>query len=364
MRRGRRGWMVSGLVVVPLLAAVWGAYGLVGGGGGDEGTSSVRTVAATKANVVDMVTAAGVLQSRYSANVDFSTAGTVKEIDVKVGDAVSKGQRLATLDDALANKQVQVARANLDAARQQLTDAVTKGAPTAQPRAQVQQAELQLEQAQDALAATVLTAPGDGTVVSLSGTIGQRTGGGTSGGGGQNSASGNGAFLAITDMANLTARASVVETDVSKLKPDQQASVTVNALPNQPIQAKVTEIGLAPTNSDGLARYGVSLALTDPPPTLRPGQSASVQVTVAEVENTLAVPPAALRTAGGQSTVTVLTKGQQVRRAVGTGVRGEALVQITSGLQEGDQVVLPSASGGQGEGDRGSGSGSRFGGGG
>jgi macrolide-specific efflux system membrane fusion protein len=354
--------MLSGLLVVLLLAAAWGAYSLLGGGSGGKATSPVRTVAATRANVVEMVTAAGVLQSRYSANVDFSAAGTVKEIGVKVGDAVSKGQRLATLDDALANKQVQVAHANLDAARQQLSDAVTKGAPIAQPRAQIQQAELRLEQAKDTLAATVLTAPGDGTVVSLSGSVGQRAGGGTSGGGGQNPASGTGAFLVITDMANLTARASVVETDVSKLKPDQQASVTVNALPNQPIQAKVTDIGLAPTSSDGIARYGVSLALSNPPPTLRPGQSASVQVTVAEAENTLAVPPAALQTAGGQSTVTVLTKGQQVRRSVGTGVRGEALVQITSGLQEGDQVVLPSASGGGG--DRGLGGGSQFGGGG
>jgi macrolide-specific efflux system membrane fusion protein len=342
--------MVSGLLVLPLFAAAWGVYGLLGGGSGGKAASSVKPVAVTRANVVEMVTAVGVLQSKYSANVDFSAAGTVKEINVKVGDAVSKGQRLATLDDALANKQVQVARANLDAARQQLSDTVTKGAPTAQSRAQVQQAELQLEQAQDTLAATALTAPGDGTVVSLSGSLGQRTGGGTSGGGGQNSASGTGAFLVITDLANLTARASVVETDVSKLKPDQQASVTVNALPNQPIQAKVTEIGLAPTSSDGLARYGVSLALTDAPATLRPGQSASIQVTVAEAENTLALPAAALRTAGGQSTVTVLTKGQQVRRPVGTGVRGEALVQITSGLQEGDQVVLPSASAGHGGG--------------
>jgi macrolide-specific efflux system membrane fusion protein len=354
---------VSGLLVVLVLSVAWGAYGLLGGGSGGKATSSLRTVAATRANVVEMVTAAGVLQSKYSANVDFSTAGTVKEIDVKVGDAVSKGQRLATLDNALANKQVQVARANLEAARQLLSDAVTKGASTAQPRAQVQQAELQLEQAQDTLAATVLTAPGDGTVVSLSGSVGQRAGGGTSGGG-QNSASGSGAFLVITDLANLAVRASVVETDVSKLKPDQQASVTVNALPNQPIQAKVTEIGLAPTSSDGIVRYGVSLALSNSPPTLRPGQSASVQVTVAEAENTLAVPPAALQTAGGQSTVTVLTKGQQVRRSVGAGVRSDQLVQITSGLQEGDQVVLPSASGGHGGSDRGLGGGSRFGGGG
>lgn len=331
MRRGRLIWLGISLLVVVLLVG-WGIYSLLDAGGGGP-TATARTVAAGRANVIETVTAAGVLQSVYSANVDFGTAGTVAEIAVSVGDTVTKGQRLAKLDDTLANKQVQVARANLDAARQNLFEALNRGTPAAQLRAQVQQAELQLAQARDTLAAMELTAPGDGTVVSLAGGVGRRAGdAGTP-------------FLLLSDLANLTVRASVTDIDVSKLRPDQQASVTVNALPNQPVQARVTDIDRTPTTSNAVVQYGVALAMANPPQGLRPGQSATVQVTVAEATDTLAVPVAALRTVGGQSTITVWAGGQQVRRPVSTGVRSEALVQITSGLREGDQVVLPSPGG-------------------
>jgi macrolide-specific efflux system membrane fusion protein len=147
----------------------------------------------------------------------------------------------------------------------------------------------------------------------------------------------------LADLEQLTMRAKVTEIDASRLATDQQARVIANALPNQPIRARVTEVDLAPTTANGVAQYGVSLTLIDPPPQLKPGWSASAQVTVAEANEALAVPAAALRTVGADSTVTVLAGGQEVRRTVRTGVRGDQLVQITSGLHEGEQVVLPSA---------------------
>jgi macrolide-specific efflux system membrane fusion protein len=90
--------------------------------------------------------------------------------------------------------------------------------------------------------------------------------------------------------------------------------------------------------------YGAQLTLTSPPGGLRPGQSASAVITVAEATNALNVPAAAVQTVGNTNSVTVQVNGQDERRAVQVGVRGESTVEITSGLNEADRVVLTAAS--------------------
>jgi macrolide-specific efflux system membrane fusion protein len=156
-------------------------------------------------------------------------------------------------------------------------------------------------------------------------------------------------------MANLEVKANVAEIDVSKIKAGQEATVTINALPDTPVQAAVSRIDLTPTTTanNSVVQFGVYLGLTKPPAGLRPGQSASVAITVAQADDALAVPSAAVRTTGTQSTVTVLSNGQEVTRTVQVGVRSEALVQITSGLADGEQVVLNLPTGAAGGGGAG-----------
>jgi macrolide-specific efflux system membrane fusion protein len=195
----------------------------------------------------------------------------------------------------------------------------------------------------------VLTAPGAGTVTAVNGGVGQRVGSST-GTSGSETSSGADGFIVLTDLANLLVQAKVAEIDVSKVKTGQEATVTINALPDTPIAATVGAVDLTPTTTNNIVQFGVSLTMAQPPAGLRPGQSASVAITVARADDALAVPSAALRTAGGQNTVTVLSGGQEETRPVQVGVRSEALVQITSGLTEGEQVVLsvPSVSSGSG----------------
>jgi macrolide-specific efflux system membrane fusion protein len=63
-------------------------------------------------------------------------------------------------------------------------------------------------------------------------------------------------------------------------------------------------------------------------------------ITVASAENALSVPAAAVQTVGSTNVVTVQENGQNVTRQVQVGLRGESTVQITSGLTEGENVVL------------------------
>jgi multidrug efflux pump subunit AcrA (membrane-fusion protein) len=376
MRRKGRILAINGVLVLALGGAAWGAYVLLWPSGSSNAASGVRTTAVTRTSVVETVSAAATVQSAYTASADFGTSGTVSEIDVKVGDVVSAGQQLAKLDATEANQQVTVAKSNLAAAQEDLDDAESASTTTTTGngqtgasqqsatslQAKVDQAELALQQAKDALAATTLKAPGAGTVTAINGSVGQRAGSSSSNGssngsnGSSNSnsnsssstsSSSSSGFVVLTDMTNLVVKANVAEIDVSKLKVGQDASVTINALPDTPVTAKVSQVDLTPTTSNNIVQFGVTLGLTQPPAGLRPGQSASVAITVARADDALAVPSAAVRTVGGQSSVTVLSGGQQVSRAVEVGVRSESLVQITSGLTDGEEVVLTLSTGSQ-----------------
>ncbi|MFB9927870.1 efflux RND transporter periplasmic adaptor subunit [Amycolatopsis halotolerans] len=368
-----RTWVINGVLVVLLGGAAFGIYQAFSPAS-STAQAQTRTTPVRRANVSQTVSAAGTIASTYTGAANFTTSGKVTSIDVKVGDVVSAGQKLATIDSSQASKQLQVAKANLAVAEDNLTTAednppanqtaTQAQSSTASLQAKVDQAQLDVDNAETAVSATTLTAPGAGTITAINGTVGQQTGSGSnssnssvsasssnSGSGGQSgqqssasSSSSSSGFIDITDMGNLVVNTSVAEIDVSKVKTGQKATVTLNATPDRPLQATVSSIDLTPTTSSNVVSYGAKLALTNPPSGLRPGQSASVVITVAEADGVLSVPAAAVRTSGTTNAVTVEQNGQPVTRQVEVGVRGESTVEIKSGLNEGDNVVLTAAS--------------------
>ncbi|MGW4057370.1 efflux RND transporter periplasmic adaptor subunit [Amycolatopsis sp. NPDC004747] len=381
--RASKAWVINGALVVLLAGAGFGIYQAFTPEPSSAQAQS-RSTPVRKATVTETVSAAGTLASSYTGAANFATAGKVTSIDVKVGDVVSAGQKLATVDSTQASKQLQVAKANLAVAQNGLDTAETaqdtpvttqngQNSQNAQSSAQtlannvtsaqakLDQAQLDVQTAQQALDNTVLYAPGAGTVTAINGAVGQQSSSGSaatsqsssssgSGQGGQGSSSNSGAaaasssgssgFITITNLSGLVVNTSVAEIDVSKVKTGQQATVTLNALPDKPIQATVSSINLTPTTSGSVVSYGAQLALANPPDGLRPGQSASVVITVAEADDALSVPAAAVQTVGSTNLVTVQENGQNVTRQVQVGLRGESTVQITSGLTEGENVVL------------------------
>ena len=371
--RARRAWVINGALVVLLAGAGFGIYQAFTPAS-NTAQAQTRSTQVRRATVSETISAAGTLASTYTGAANFTTAGKVTSIDVKVGDVVSTGQKLATIDGTTASKQLQVAKANLAVAQENLDDAE---AATATPtpsngsqqqstttsvtslQAKLDQAQLDVQTAQASVDATVLYAPGAGTVTAVNGTVGQQSSSGGSSSSAQSSSSSSGSgqggqqssttsttsstssgFITLTNMTGLVVDTSVAEIDVSKVKTGQKATVTLNALPDKPIQATVSSINLTPTTSGSVVSYGAQLTLSSPPDGLRPGQSASVVITVAEAQNALSVPAAAVTTVGSNSIVTVQENGQNVPRPVQVGIRGESTVQITSGLTEGESVVL------------------------
>ena len=132
------------------------------------------------------------------------------------------------------------------------------------------------------------------------------------------------------------------EVDATSLANGQGAVVTLQALPGVSINAEVTSVSPFSSVVSNVVEYPVTVALENAPSDLKPGETANVEVIVAEADNALYLPSTAITTRGGTSSVTAVVDGKQQTVAVGVGVVGTSTTQITSGLSEGEEVVLAS----------------------
>jgi HlyD family secretion protein len=253
-------------------------------------------------------------------------------------DAISGQSRINS-----ASQQITSARDNLAVQTQVKPNSLASG------QAQVASAQAQVQAAQVALNQTTLTAPTSGVVISINGVPGEAAGSGTaqapgslaplpSSGGAGSSSSG---FMVIDDTSSFVAVMPFAETDAARLAANQTTSLTFDAIPNLTISGHVLSISPSATVVSNVVDYYVSFVLNRTDPRLREGMTANASVTVAQADNAVRVPNAAVRTTGGTTMVTVLSKGQQIPTEVITGIVGDTYTEIKAGLNEGDVVVLP-----------------------
>jgi macrolide-specific efflux system membrane fusion protein len=349
---------VSVVNTVLVLAAAGGAfwaYQIVSGpaASADTGATTTRTrlVAVTQGTVSQTVSASGSVAGAATANASFTTSGTVTEVNVKVGDVVTKGQTLAKVDPTAAQAALDTAKANLTAAKAALArdeNNDADDATIAAAEAQVATAQANVTSAQATVNGTVLTAPIAGTVTAVNGAVGSSSGSSSSSSGGNNtsssssssSSSSTSGFVQLADLAQLQVNANFAEADATKLKAGQVATVTWSALSGTRATGRVAAISPTATTSNNVNSYAVVITLDTLPEGVRLGQSTTAVVTVAEAQNVLRIPSAALRTAGGQRAVTVQVNGQNEDRQVEVGITGGGFVEVRSGLQAGEQVVI------------------------
>ncbi|WP_067500826.1 efflux RND transporter periplasmic adaptor subunit [Actinoplanes sp. TFC3] len=335
--------------------AFWAYETLSGPDSATPAAPTTRSVAVQQGTVTASVSADGSLESASSASASFVTGGTVTSISVQVGDKVKKGQVLAKVDPAAANRTLAAAGADLDAARDSLTRAQDAGSDTSTAENEVTQAQLAVDEAEAGVSGTTLKAPMAGTVVAVNGTIGSSSGGSSSGSGtsgnagaqtGQNAqtTTASEGFIDLADLTKLQVTAGFAEADATRLKEKQAATVTWNALNNTEATAKVVAVDPQATTSNNVVTYGVTLSLDKVPTGAKPGQTVSVSVTTGEVAGAVYVNSAALTTVGNRHSVTVVTDGVPETRQVEIGLEGDTATQITSGVTAGEQVLLKATS--------------------
>ena len=324
--------------------------------GANKATASVQTVTAT-------VSTSGVVASSDVVAANFTTTGTVTTIYVKLGDHVTKGQKLARIDCTASDEQLQTAQDNLTSADDSLATATAGGdtstIDTAQ--SQVDTDTDNVTTAQDAVDGCVLTAPQAGTVIAQNGTVGSSSSStstaassststgsasasSTSGTGtatSSSSSSTTGGFIQIANLTKMEVDTDFPEADATKLKVGMKAGISWSALTGATATGTVASIDPTATTSDNVVSYGVVVTLTSLPAGIRIGQSTTVVVTTATAADVLAVPTSAVTTVGTINSVELV--GQTIRTPVQIGVQGDTLTEIKSGLTAGQQVVLPAA---------------------
>jgi len=129
------------------------------------------------------------------------------------------------------------------------------------------------------------------------------------------------------------------ESDISKLKVGQTATVTLDALSGVELGAHVSAISTVGTTSSSVVSYDATLTLDQTDSRVKPGMSASASVIVGQAQG-VTVPNDAVTGSGSLATVNVLRDGKTDQQQVVVGLKGDSRTQIVSGLSAGDQLTV------------------------
>jgi HlyD family secretion protein len=354
----------------------------------------VQTARAERQRVVQKVNGTGKIQPRVQVKISADVSARITKLAVKEGQWVEKGALLVELERdrylaavESAEALVRSAQANAALARQNMEKAQKDYARSKEllargleaqadfdvkqtayqvevPRhksalEQVAQAEAALKQARDDLSKTTIYAPMAGTVSELNKEAGEIALG---------SQFQSDVILVIADLSEMEAQVNVDENDIVNIRTGQPAEIQVDALPGQVLNGVVREIGSSALSSgtgttEQKTEFEIKIGITDPPPTLRPGMTATADIVTRTNDHALSVPLqcVALRTLdqllkkgekrkdaearfkpdrdGFVEVVFGIEKGRAVARQVTTGIQSDELIEILSGLKEGEEVV-------------------------
>jgi multidrug efflux pump subunit AcrA (membrane-fusion protein) len=209
-------------------------------------------------------------------------------------------------------------------------------------------AQVALQTAQQNVTNTTLVAPMDGVVNSINGVVGEVaiTGSGTTSEAPGSQAplptsAASSSFMVIGNISGLEVVIPFAESDASKLAVNQDTQVTFDAVPSLTISGHVVAVASAATVQSGVVNYYATVALNQTNVALKQGMTSNATVTVSKATNAVVVPNLAVTRLAGQAYVNVYVGGKEVQTAIQTGVVGDQFTEITGGLSEGAEVVIP-----------------------
>ncbi|GAA3548015.1 efflux RND transporter periplasmic adaptor subunit [Zobellella aerophila] len=374
MKRTHRLWLGLGLILV--LGTGYYFYfsdRLLG----DDRQQEVVSVPVQKGELVDQVTATGILQPSGYVDVGAQVSGQLTVIHVEVGDRVRQGELLAEIDPTIYLAQVDASRAQLRNQQAQLKDRQAQlvlariqhrrqaslMAENATSRENLQTAEAGLHSAEaqvDALKAQIsqtesslradeanleyarIYAPMDGTVVSISARQGQTL----------NASQQAPTLMQVADLATMTVQAKVSEADVGKLTPGMKVYFTTLGDPRRRWYSSLRKIEPTPVVENNVVLYNALFDIANEQGRLMSQMTTQVFFVRAEAEDALLVPMSALtfpdRQDRGQARVGVLkADGSIEERQIKVGVNNRIQAEILEGLAEGEQVILNVSPGGE-----------------
>jgi HlyD family secretion protein len=200
-------------------------------------------------------------------------------------------------------------------------------------RAQVQQAQLSMLSAENNLTNARLVAPIDGVVSQVSVRPGELFSGGLP-------------AVTMSDLEQFHMDVLVDEIDVRQVQVGQPVGIRVDALPDQELTGKITEIAPVASNVNGVIAYQVTIVPDPSDAPLRSGMSATASITTANVDEALLAPNRFIQLDRdtGKAFVYRMIAGQPALQEVELGLRNERESQVTAGLNDGDEIALVTSS--------------------
>jgi HlyD family secretion protein len=211
---------------------------------------------------------------------------------------------------------------------------VTEGASDetiAVARAQVEQARIQLADAQERLDEATLRAPFDGVVTGVHVEVGE---------------SASGQAVELIDVESLHVVLDVDEADIQSIYSGQPATVTLETWPDRELEGEVKKIAPRAQTRSGIVTYEVHVQLNAEDLAVRAGMTADADLVTASQEDALLVANEAITADRTQGVYYVYRRlssgaGQDVEKVeITVGLRNKDYTEVTSGLREGDELVV------------------------
>jgi|GEM_PF-1513510 len=308
----------------------------------------------------------GNLEMDKKAYLSFGMTGTVKEVLVDSGDTVKKDQVLARLDAPsleagveTAEIQVELARIQMSMAQQQydragetwkapeglefLEDMVeflvgmmgpdesAAKASLDMARLNWEMARLNLEMVKENLKMAKIVAPHDGVISEITISEGQAL----------TAAAMAAPAMTLIGDGPMQMRGFIDELDIAMVEAGQNVTITLDALPDEELQGKVYFVSPTGTVMFGVVSYETVITLEDTRDGLRDGMSANADIIIEHRRDVLLIPNRAIRGTRDEPIVRVYIDGQIEDRPVVLGLSDGIDTEVVSGLEEGEQVVLP-----------------------
>ncbi len=320
--RGRKRHLKNWLVVALVIAGV--TTGVVWKTAEKSDSVQYKMQKAFRGDIIVTVSATGNLEPTNQVDVGTEVSGTIETVDADYNDRVKVGQVLARLDTSKLEAQVLKSKAALEAARAKVLeaqatvdemrdelarlrqvwelsnnkvpsqhdlDAAQAGLHRAQAgegsaRAQVSEAQATLEANQTDLEKAVIRSPINGIVLKRSVEPGQTVAA---------SLQAPVLFTLAEDLTQMRLHVAVDEADVGQVQAGQEAAFTVDAYPHRDFPARVIQVRYGSQTVGGVVTYDTLLNVDNTDLSLRPGMTATAEITVEKVENAILVPNGAIR---------------------------------------------------------------------
>ena len=376
-------------ILLGLLVAGGATYYFFSSNSKQETTYLTESV--TRGNVEKTVVASGSVESVNEVDVGAQASGKITKLYVKLGQEIKKGEMIADIDSttqintlntkkaALVSYQAQLKAKktaydvalssynrlsklytqkatsldNVNTAKSTLDNAKAEMEAI---EANIKQAEIEVNTAETNVGYTKITAPMDGTVISVPVSEGQNV----------NANQTTPTIVTIADLSKMKIKPEISEGDITKVKAGQEVSFTILSDSQTVYHSVIDSVDPAnTTTSDSSSTssstsssssssttsaiyYYANVLIDNPNRTLRIGMTTENNIKIANAKDVLLVSNMAIQKLDGKSFVNVLNdKNQPEQREVETGVQNDFQTEIKSGLNEGEKVIVSQVANGE-----------------